>query len=569
MISRLRFITLLTTMIVAMSSCSEQAMESAQKADQDSPNIMLILADDLAYSDLGAYGSEIETPNIDLLAKQGVMFTRFHTSAMCSPSRAMLLTGVDQHKNGYGTMGEYLATEQRGQPGYEGYLNNQVVTVANMLKTSGFNTYMTGKWHLGDSSLPSNRGFDRSFTLLQGAGSHFNNTGYAPQRTTVDYYRNAELAELPDNFYSSDFYTSEMIQYIDEGRDSENPFFGYLAFSAPHFPLHAPSDLIEKYVERYQVGWDVIRKQRHESLKALGLIDQEALMAERIEGVPAWEELNTEEQRYQAKKMAVYAAMVDSVDQNIGELIAYLKSIDEYDNTVFIFLSDNGPESNDFASERTVPSVTDWIADTFDNSYENLGNEGSFIYYGKPWAHVGAAAHRFHKTVMTQGGINSPLIISHPNSVPQNRVVSEFSSVVDITPTILELAGASHPGARFQGRLVHDMDGRSILPYLKSQEETIYPPGTGSGFELFGHNAFISANWKILRLMEPYGDFTWGLYDLDKDPAELNNLSSQFPEKFQEMLALYADYESRNNLIQVPEGWKMFENLGPAPTPNN
>lgn len=569
MISKLLLVTLLTTVVAIVSSCSERTMESVQSTSQDSPNIMLILADDLAYSDLGAYGSEIETPNIDLLAKQGVVFTRFHTSAMCSPSRAMLLTGVDQHKNGYGTMGEYLATEQRGQPGYEGYLNNQVVTVANMLKTSGFDTYMTGKWHLGDSSLPYNRGFDRSFTLLQGAGSHFNNTGYAPQRTTVDYYRNAELTDLPDDFYSSDFYTSEMIQYIDEGRDSENSFFGYLAFSAPHFPLHAPSDLTEKYVEHYQVGWDVIRKQRHESLKALGLIDQEALMARRIEGVPAWEELNTEDQRYQAKKMAIYAAMVDSVDQNIGKLIAYLKSIDEYDNTVFIFLSDNGPESNDFASERTVPSVTDWIASTFDNSYENLGNEGSFVYYGKPWAHVGAAAHRFHKTVMTQGGINSPLIISYPNSVPQNQVVSEFSSVVDITPTILELAGVSHPGAKFQGRSVHGMDGRSILPYLRGQEENIYPPGTGNGFELFGHNAFISANWKILRLMEPYSDFTWGLYDLDKDPAELNDLSTQFPQKFQEMLALYSDYESRNGLIQVPEGWKMFENLGPAPTPNN
>ena len=569
MISKFLLVTLLTSSVAAFSSCSEQAAESPQTAGQASPNIMLILADDLAYSDLGAYGSEIETPNIDLLAKQGVMFTRFHTSAMCSPSRAMLLTGVDQHKNGYGSMGEYLAIEQRGQPGYEGYLNNQVVTVANMLKTSGFNTYMTGKWHLGDSSLPSNRGFDRSFILLQGAGSHFNNTGYAPQRTTVDYYRNTTPVELPDNFYSSDFYTSEMIQYIEEGRDSEDPFFGYLAFSAPHFPLHAPSNLIEKYVERYQVGWDIIRKQRHESLKTLGLIDRQALMAKRLDGVPAWGELDTEEQRYQAKKMAVYAAMVDSVDQNIGKLVAYLKSINEYDNTVFIFLSDNGPESNDFASERTVPSVTDWIADTFDNRYENLGNESSFIYYGKPWAHVGAAAHRFHKTVMTQGGINSPLIISHPNSLPQNRIVSEFSSVVDITPTILELVSASHPGTQFQGRLVHGMDGRSILPYLRSQEESIYPPGTGNGFELFGHNAFISANWKILRLMDPYGNFTWGLYDLDKDPAELNDLSVQFPGIFQEMLALYADYESRNGLIQVPEGWKMFENLGPAPTPEN
>lgn len=557
---------LLSFILVSLSACGEQNSNTRNSAQmvvtQDTPNVMLILADDLAYSDLGAYGSEIETPHLDQLASAGVLFTRFHTSAMCSPSRAMLLTGVDQHKNGYGTMGEYLDSSQRGQPGYEGFLNDQVVTVASLLQQAGFNTYMTGKWHLGAASMPSNRGFDRTFILLQGAGSHFDNTGYARGQPTVDYFRNAEAVELPADFYSSDAYTDEMISYIDRDKDSGQPFFGYLAFSAPHFPLHAPTELIDKYEERYMVGWDVIRQQRHDALKTLGFIDANAEMAERLERVPPWNQVSAEDKRYQARKMAVYAAMVDRLDQNVGILVEYLKSIDEYDNTVFLFLSDNGPESNDFTTYPIVPTATEWIAETFDNSYENLGKDGSYIYYGERWAHVGAAAHRYHKTVVTQGGINVPLIISYGEGLPQGRIVSEFSSVVDITPTILDLVGTQHPGTEFAGRPIHAMSGQSILPYLRDQQDFIYPEGSGNGFELFGHNAYISGNWKILRLQDPYGDFTWGLYDLDKDPAELNNLAEQNPEKFQELLQLYSQYEIANGVIQVPEGWKMFENLG-------
>ena len=545
-------------------SCGFDGVEDQSSAQDNvnSPNIIIILADDLAMSDLGLYGGEIDTPNLDSLASNGVIFTRFHASAMCSPSRAMLLTGVDQHKNGYGTMGEYLDSSQRGRPGYEGYLNRQVVTVASLLEDSGFDTYMTGKWHLGSQALPSERGFDRTFILLQGASSHFDNSGYARGQPIVDYYRDGEPTQLPENFYSSDFYTDEMIRYIDEGISSGNPFFGYLSFSAPHFPLHAPKELIEKYIERYMLGWDVIREQRHASMKDLDVIDEGAEMADRLERVPPWSELTFEQKRYQAKKMAVYAAMVDRLDQNVGKLIDYLKSINEYEDTVFFFLSDNGPEAVDFTTYPIFPPATDWISETFDNSYENIGEQGSFIYYGERWAHVSAAAHSFHKSVITQGGINVPLIVSHSRSLPKGKIVSEFSSIVDITPTILDLANIPHPGNSFNGNAIHGMDGRSILPFLQGNEETIYPPGEGNGFELFGHNAFISENWKITRLQEPYGDFMWGLYDLNTDPAELNDLSTVMPEKFQEMKLLYNDYAERNGVIQVPEGWRMFENLG-------
>ena len=555
------FIVLLLT----IQSCGEDfPLASAgglTNSIEDKPNVILLLADDLAFSDLEIYGGEIETPNLNLLAREGVSFTHFHSSAMCSPSRAMLLTGVDQHKNGYGSMGEYLAEHQRGKPGYEGYLNDQVVTVANVLSHAGFNTYMTGKWHLGSRYLPSDRGFDHTFILLHGAGSHFNNTGYASTQPTVDYYRNGNITKLPDDFYSSNNYTNEMIKFIEEDRGSNKPFFGYLGYSAPHFPLHAPSDLIDKYIDRYLLGWDAVREERHKQMKSLGIIHEDAVMAERPERVPPWEQLTLTEKRYQAKKMAVYAAMVDNLDQNIGRLINYLKSIGEYENTVFFFLSDNGPEAVDFTTYPILPAATDWIEETFDNSYENLGKDGSYIYYGERWAHVGAAAHSFHKTVVSQGGINVPLIISYKKELPQNIIASEFSSIVDITPTILDLVDVPHPGNEFSGRVVHEMDGHSILPYLLGDNATIYPPNLGNGFELFGHNAFISGQWKIRRLQEPYGDFTWGLYNIRRDPAELRNLATQNPEKFQEMLSLYSDYESINGVIQVPEGWQMFENL--------
>ena len=556
-----RIVAFAAIFLLALTACDSHDLGESAKLSSP-PNIMLILADDLALSDLGAYGGEIDTPNIDRLATEGLLFTRFHSSAMCSPSRAMLLTGVDQHKNGYGTMGEYLDSSQVGRPGYEGFLNNQVVTLASVLQQSGCSTYMTGKWHLGSAALPSQRGFDKTFILQQGAGSHFDDTGYASAQPTVDYFRNGEAIKLPEDFYSSDSYTSEMIQYIREGQNLDKPFFGYLAFSAPHFPLHAPTELIEKYEERYMLGWDVIRQQRHDSLKDNGLINGEAIMAERLERVPAWEDISEDQRKYQARKMAVYAGMVDSLDQNVGKLISFLKSIGEYDNTVFLFLSDNGPEANDFTTYPYVPAASDWIASTFDNSYNNIGKKGSYIYYGERWAHVGAAAHSFHKTVVSQGGINVPLIISYGKELSKNKVVREFSSIVDIAPTILDLVGVSHPGTEFSGRKIHPMDGHSMLPYLKGQHENIYPAGTGGGFELFGHNAFISGNWKLLRLQEPYGDFSWRLYNLDRDPAELNDLAEQNPEKFRQLIELYSDYAAENGVIQVPVGWKMFENLG-------
>ena len=315
------FIFTVTALILAGCATARPERPSAPAfaADAGRPNIVVILADDLAYSDIAPFGSEIDTPNLTRLAKSGTTFTYFHSSPMCSPSRAMLLTGVDQHRSGFGTMVEFLSDEQRGRPGYEGYLNDRVATIAERLGAHGYATYMTGKWHLGVESEPSTRGFERSFTLLQGAGSHFDDRGYGEMMPTVTYLRDGEPATLPKDFYSSDFYTSELIRHIDEGRADGRPFFAYLSFTAPHWPLHAPAETIAKYEGRYTEGYEVLRASRFAALKKAGIIAGDARLPPRGPRVVPWESLTPERRAYEAKLMAVYAAMVDRLDWERGE----------------------------------------------------------------------------------------------------------------------------------------------------------------------------------------------------------------------------------------------------------
>jgi arylsulfatase A-like enzyme len=355
---------------VASTLLTSSAMPPSSKTSVPSapPNIIVILADDLAYSDISPYGGEIETPNLARLAKAGVTFTYFHTSPMCSPSRAMLLTGVEAHRTGYGAMAEFIGDTQKGQPGYEGYLNNRVATLGERFKAAGYRTSMSGKWHLGAQSLPHQRGFDKSFILLEGAGSHFNDTGYAAFKPKVTYLRDGKPATLPSDFYSSDYYAAEAIRQI--GPAGDQPFFAYLAFTAPHWPLHAPAETIAKYEGRYAMGWDALRSRRFTALKKNGIISKSAVMPPRLASVPAWESLTADQQRHQAKLMAVYAAMVDRLDHNVGLLLDHLERTKQLDNTLIVFTSDNGPEALDFTSNTKFDGASDWIAKNFDNRTE-------------------------------------------------------------------------------------------------------------------------------------------------------------------------------------------------------
>lgn len=538
------------TVTVAVAS----AMPSRAQATETSrpPNVLIILADDLAYSDLSPYGGEIDTRNLARLAKSGVTFTYFHTSPMCSPSRAMLLTGVAQHRTGFGAMAEFTGANQKGQPGYEGYLNSRVVTLAERLKAAGYRTSMSGKWHLGAKSLPHQRGFEDSTILLEGAGSHFSDAGYASFKPTVTYLRDGAPMTLPKDFYSSDFYASEAIRQIGAG--GEKPFFAYLAFTAPHWPLHAPPQSIAKYDGRYAMGWDKLREQRFSSLKRNGIIGAAAKMPPRMKEVPAWDSMTAPQQAYQSKLMTVYAAMVDRLDWNVGRVIDHLEKTGQLSNTIIVFASDNGPEAIDFTSNSKFEGATDWIEANFKNDVETLGTSTSYAFYGRGWAQVGAAAHRYYKTYVTEGGLHSPLIVSWPHRVAGGGKTRAFATLLDIAPTVLEAAGAGTAS-----RETEPLAGKSMLPYLTGKAQSIYHGLDGQGFELFANEAYISGDWKILRLRPPEGDGRWKLFNLARDPGELTDLSNQNPRLFKDLRERYSAFAKRSNVILRTEPLELFK----------
>lgn len=517
------------------------------------PNILLIVADDMGYSDIGAFGGEIDTPNIDALARSGISFTNFHTASSCAPTRAMLLSGVDNHLAGYGSM-HVLAPNQRGQPGYEDRMNERVISVARLLGDAGYHTSMVGKWHLGmkPGQWPADRGFQRSFAILAGMDSHFGGDTIPRVTRVLD----GNKAEVPENFYSTDYYTDRLIEFIDERAD-EQPFFAYAAYTAPHWPLQAPDEYIRKYDGNYDQGWDVLRSARFERMREMGIIPPQMRLPPRAAAVPAWDDLSDEERRIEAREMAVYAAMIDNMDHNIGRLIAHLKSIGEYDNTLIIFMSDNGADAFDpWVLEGPMFRLVTLGAD---NSYENLGREGSWVAYGAPWAQVSSTPLKYYKSVASEGGIRAPMIVSLPQRVINGTISLAFASVMDITPTLLELAGIEHPGDHYRGREVHPPDGISLVPILDGTSTSIHDEGEPIGFELFGQRALVAGDWKILSLRPPYGNGEWELFNIRQDPAESTNLASVEPERLQAMIDQYESYSREKGVIDPPADFDLTD----------
>ncbi|MEZ5500230.1 MAG: amidohydrolase family protein [Steroidobacteraceae bacterium] len=526
--------------------------EPAAAAQTRRPNVLLIVVDDMGNADLGAFGGEIDTPNLDALAMQGLRLTNLHTASMCSPSRAMLLTGVDSHRAGLGNMLEELSPNQKGQPGYEGYLNDRVVTLATLLKNAGYRTYMTGKWHLGAAEHgPAYRGFMRSFTLDAGGASHFADMrpAYAPSPDVKASYREdgVALQSLPENFhYSSQFYVDRLIDYLEEGRGSDKPFFAYLAFTAPHWPLQAPDAAIQKYAHRYDAGYDVIAAKRLARQKALGLIPRSAQLAQRAPKGKPWNTLSAAEQKVEARAMEVYAAMVDQLDVNTGRLIDYLRRTDRLDDTIIIFLSDNGPEGHDLDETwpaESFPEIRHTIDTTHDFSFENMGRPGSYVLYGPNWARASSPALRMYKGFPTEGGTRVAAFVRYPKLVQQAAISNEFIAVRDIAPTLLDMIGIAQPS---DGRN-EPMSGRSVLAALAGK------PSDGTlrvmADELLGKRYVRQGPWKILHMPEPWGNDAWQLYDLDQDLAEQHDLAGSRPDKVQELETLWQDYQRDNGVI--------------------
>lgn len=500
-----------------MGSCTSALKLSAATTK---PNIVVVLVDDMGFSDLGCYGSEIPTPNLDRLAAAGVRFTQFYNTARCSPSRAALLTGVYPHQAGMGHLDNDV---REGSRGYQGRLNDQTSTIAEALKPAGYFTAMTGKWHLGQQhgTPPWERGFDRSLNSAAG-GLYY--PGQRDRQNDKLFLNGRGLAldspELGKDWYSTDLWTTFGLRFIDEALKEKKPFFLYLAHNAPHFPLMAPQEDIQKFRGKYMAGWDSLRQARHERQQSSGLIDRRWKLSERPPDSPAWDSLSQPDKERFDHMMAIYAATVHHMDQSIGTLVNGLKQRGVLDNTLILFMSDNGGNAESGPNGR------------YDGNPP--GGPDSGIYIGMNWATLCNTPFRRYKHFTHEGGVATPLIAHWPVGIPKARsgkFETQPGHLVDILPTILQAAGVKYP-ATMHGKETIPVAGTSLLPAFSgrklSRKEPIY-------FMHEGNRAVRDGKWKLVaKYMDP-----WELFDMEADRSELQNLATKYPEIVTRLSASY------------------------------
>lgn len=490
----------------------------------DRPNIVIIMADDMGYSDIGAYGGEVHTPHLDALADNGVRFTQFYNAARCCPTRASLLTGLYPHQAGMGAMVSGVDSEPEPGP-YQGYLNDQSVTIAEVLGDAGYRTYMSGKWHVGEKPehWPRKRGFDRYFGLISGASSYYELIEDQPR------VRQMALDDTPwtppaEGFYMTDAFTDYAVQFLDEHftEHAEEPFFLYLAYTAPHWPLHALPEDIARYEGRYDIGWDSLRAERHDRMQAMGLLDARYELSARSPSIPAWQDAET--QTDWARRMEVYAAMIDRMDQGIGQVVQALDARDELDNTLIVFLSDNGASSEGIEGRN------------LNDPDAAVGSPGSYVAYKEPWANASNTPFRLYKQWTHEGGIATPLIAHWPAGMPETgRVEPQVGHIIDLMATALDVADVPYPET-LGGRTIQPLEGRSLAPVFRGEEraghDVLY-------WEHIGNRAVRQGPWKLVwdrRVAD------WELYNLDDDPTELQNLAERYPEQVQQLETLWQDW---------------------------
>ena len=537
---------------------TEEAPRSQPNTEERTarPNVLLIVVDDMGFADLGSFGSEIPTPHLDELAYAGIRLTNFVTSPACSPTRATLLTGVDPHRAGFGNLKEELAPNQEGQPGHEGYLTDNVVTVASLLRDAGYRTYMTGKWHLGVEahSWPAARGFDRSFAMLKNA-SHFADMlpAYSPDPDAIAEYVEDDmlLDALPRDFeYSSQFYVDRLIDYIDDESGEERPFFSYLAFSAPHWPLQAPDPAIARFEGAYNDGYDVILERRLAAQMRMGIVPAHAAAAQRAPKGVAWDRLTDEQKRVEVRSMEIYAAMVAEVDRHVGRLVQYLRESGQLENTVIVFMSDNGAEGHDYDDtwpEDAFPAIRKAIDERHDFSFENMGRPRSYTFYGPNWARVSAPTLRLYKAFPTEGGVRTAAFVTYPRRFEQGVIRNELVLAKDLAPSMLAIAGVEHPGLQYRGRAVEPVSGRSMVEYFATGK---YPlEERQHADELIGKKGIRRGKWKLVQMPEPFGSGAWELYDLDADPSERHDLAEEMPDLVDDLAAAWEAYAAANGVI--------------------
>jgi arylsulfatase A-like enzyme len=531
--------------LISLFTCIHHAAKAQPKLNER-PNILLIVADDLGYTDLGCYGGEISTPHIDLLAKKGVQFTNFHTSPLCAPTRSMLFSGNDNHVAGIGSMFPVKGTPREGKPGYENHLTDRIVTVAQLLKDGGYQTFMAGKWHLGftDPYIPYAKGFEKSFALLNGGANHFNNNPIFANEPP-QYREDNQKALLPDGSFSTTVYTEKMIGYL-KNRQVDKPFFACLTYTAPHWPLQVPADHLDKYKGQYDMGYDSLRVIRFTQQKAMGIIPAHATLPPQTPSIKPWTQLSAGEKKIESRKMELYAAMVEHLDQHIGQLIKFLEESKQLDNTLIVFMSDNGAAAEDFYN---LPGgFGPFLREHYDNSLENMGKPSSFVSYGPQWAQAGAAPFKLFKYYSTEGGVVTPLVITGKQVERAPGLQNAFINVMDLAPTLLELAGIKYPEI-YNNKRITPMLGESCLSFIRGKTNTIHHRNYVFGLEHDGQCLVIKGKWKITNTSDPFDEAAFALYDLSEDLGETTDLSRSNPRKFKEMMKEWEKFKKKTGVI--------------------
>ncbi|OAN56473.1 hypothetical protein A7Q26_02160 [Sphingobium sp. TCM1] len=517
------------------------------------PNILIIMADDLGYSDIGAYGGEIRTPNLDRLAAGGVRMTHFHSAPSCSPTRAMLLSGADAHVAGLGAMAEGIPPAMRGREGFEGALSQRVATLAERFAARGYATLMAGKWHLGqaDGQRPAQRGFQHSYALLQGAANHFGRGGFSEDPnplTSATYVEDDKSVTPGTDFYSSDVYAQKIIAQIGKV-GKKTPFFAYLAFTAPHSPLQAPVEDIANYRGRYADGWHALAQRRMAAMRAKDVLPGTLPMDSASFGPSqqSWDALTPAQQAVEARKAEVYAAMISRLDANVGKVLTALEKSGQRNNTLILFLSDNGPAGETADRFSVMPGVADKYAKA-DNSLAGMGGANSFLFYSPQWSEASSAPSRLFKGFLTEGGTLVPAIWNYPG-LPAGATNALVGDVRDIAPTLLKLAGVPVEN-RIGDRKVAYLEGADILPWLESGKDN--RPITHVAAEFYGQAMVRQGPWKLLRVPAPFGSGQWQLFNTIDDPAERQDRSGDHPDMVAGMKAAWKDYAMRHGLPEAP-----------------
>jgi arylsulfatase len=502
---------------LAASAASSLAARSASgAAPAGRPNIVLVMADDMGYSDLGCYGSEISTPNLDGLARGGVRFTQFYNAARCCPTRASLLTGLYSHQAGIGHMWRNFGT-----PAYQGYLNDRCVTLAEALRTAGYKTLMSGKWHVGAERphWPCDRGFDESYAYLGGATNYFRPKALAHNDKQV-------APTVGDGYYLTDDFSEQAVAMLDRHGKADRPFFLYLAYTAPHSPIQAPAEDVARHRGRYRIGWDELRRRRHRRMIDLGIVDKAWPLSPRPAEAQAWESVREKDEW--DLRMAVYAAMIERMDRGVGRVLKSIRDLGAESNTLVLFLSDNGGCAE--SRQRGKPGAP-------------IGSPDSDTTYELPWANASNTPFRYHKRLTHEGGISTPLIVSWPDEIGRGSMKKAARHVIDIMPTLLDAAGASYPGDRIP------LEGQSLLPMLRGGR-----PGPERTFfwEHEGNRAVRQGDWKLVAGFKR----EWELYNMASDRTELLNLASKHPARVRELSALYDRWANRCGVLPWRDEWE-------------